>query len=274
MQTSKKMFGFLLTLHMLYNGIAQTANFEVASADRKHSKVERTYIYMLGNRQIAIRKISYGNKVPVVMINLHDDETTGVEAAGKVLEKTGGILLSIENNGERLISFTKYKRTFRFDPNRMFTRAGIRASLLEQNKYNGDLVVETVYNFARFCLRKIPSSHTLIALHNNRERGLSVLSYLEGGDLQLDASAVNKNDSHDPDNFYLTTDDRLFQHLKAAGYNVVLQNNKKATDDGSLSIYYGKKNKRYINIEAKTGMVTEQREMIEAAAGIIQTFTK
>ena len=208
------------------------------------------------------------------MINLHDDETTGVEAAKKVLEKTGGILLSIENNGERLITFTKYKRTFRFDPNRMFTRAGIKASLLEQNKHNGDLVLETVYNFARFCLRTIPSSHTLIALHNNHERGLSVLSYMKGGDLEQDASAVNKNDSHDPDNFYLTTDEQLFRHLKTAGYNVVLQNNKKATDDGSLSIYYGKKKKSYINIEAKKGMVTQQTQMIETVARIIQTFKK
>jgi hypothetical protein len=87
---------------------------------------------------------------------------------------------------------------------------------------------------------------------------------MKGGFHEKDAVAVNKNDSQDPDNFFFTTDRRLSRSLSAAGYNVVFQNNKKATDDGSLSIYYGRRSKSYINIEAENGMLQLQERMIES----------
>lgn len=205
------------------------------------------------------------------MINLHDDETTGVNAAKSVLEKTGGILLSIENKGERYITFTQRGKTFRFDPNRIFTRSGIRATLLEQNKYSTKSVIRTIHGFARFLLSKVPrNAYVLIALHNNNDHGLSILTYIRGGDYEKDAAAVNKSNIYDPDNFFLTTDNKLFKWLRSAGYNAVLQNNKKAKDDGSLSVYYGRKNKRYVNIEAEMEHMKEQKEMIETIISFIQ----
>lgn len=124
--------------------------------------------------------------------------------------------------------------------------------------------------FSNFLLGRIPRhAFAVIALHNNDDAGLSVLTYMKGGDDEKDAAAVHKSDIHDPDNFFLTTDKTFFRQLRSAGYNAILQDNK-AEDDGSLSVYYGRRNKRYINIEAETGNVKEQKEMIGMAVSLIQ----
>jgi hypothetical protein len=232
---------------------------------------EKTLFYSIGHKKIALKITAYGHRKDIVMINLHDNETTGVNAAKSVLEKTGGILLSIENKGERYITFTQRGKTFRFDPNRIFTRSGIRATLMEQNRYSTKSTIKSVYGFTRFLLSKVPRhSNVLIALHNNNDDGMSVFTYIRGGDREKDAVAVNSNDIYDADNFFLTTDKRLYQWLQSAGYNTVLQHNKKAKDDGSLSVYYGRKNKRYVNIEAEMGRMNEQKEMIEMVISFIQ----
>jgi len=49
-----------------------------------------------------------------------------------------------------------------------------------------------------------------------------------------------------------------------------LQNSTNATDDGSLSIYYGKKNLVYVNIETEKGDLDEQVEMLNAVFNILK----
>ena len=53
--------------------------------------------------------------------------------------------------------------------------------------------------------------------------------------------------------FYFITTARLYGLLTPTGFNVILQNNAKATDDGSLSVYFGQRNIEYVNIEAQHG---------------------
>ena len=231
---------------------------------------EKTYHYTLGQRSIPLKVTSYGNRKDVVMISLHDDETACVEAARAVLERTGGILLSITNNNQRNITFTRGGKTYRFDPNRMFTKTGIKATLLEHNRQSTKSAVNAIHGFSNFVLNQVPSgASVLIALHNNDDAGFSALTYMKGGEGEKDAAAVHKNDDRDPDNFFLTTDKLFFRRLRTSGYNAVLQHHK-AKDDGSLSVFYGKKKRRYINIEAETANVEEQREMIEMAVSFIR----
>jgi hypothetical protein len=142
---------------------------------------------------------------------------------------------------------------------------------VEQNRYSTKSAIKAVHGFARFLLSKVPrNSYVLIALHNNNDDGMSIFTYTRGGDYEKNAAAVNSSDIYDPDNFFLTTDKKLFQWLRSAGYNAVLQHNKKAKDDGSLSIYYGRRNKRYVNIEAEMERMKEQKEMIVSIISFIQ----
>ena len=116
--------------------------------------------------------------------------------------------------------------------------------------------------FARFFLDKIPESKTLVSVHNNTNGAYSLLSYAKGGSLQKDAEMLHQNKQQDADDFFITTDAAIFNYLKEANYNVVLQHNTHATDDGSLSIFYGRKNKSYVNVEAEHGHLAEQKKML------------
>ena len=53
-------------------------------------------------------------------------------------------------------------------------------------------------------------------------------------------------DHRDTDDFFFVTDDGLYQGLLQRGYHVVLQDNQRATDDGSLSVFCGKRGIPYV----------------------------
>src|SRR5438105_1472115 len=53
----------------------------------------------------------------VVLVNVHDDENTSVEAALSVLEAQGGRLVELKHTGARLITFELEKKTYVVDPN-------------------------------------------------------------------------------------------------------------------------------------------------------------
>jgi hypothetical protein len=78
----------------------------------------------------------------------------------------------------------------------------------------------------------------------------------------------------DADDFVLTTDEKIFNHLKSKNINAVLQSHKVTTDDGSLSIYCSKKKIPYINIEAQHGHTAEQLRMLNALTSIINEYSK
>jgi hypothetical protein len=69
----------------------------------------------------------------------------------------------------------------------------------------------------------------------------------------------------DPDDFFLTTDSLLFHRLAAKKYNAILQHNQRAKQDGSLSVYFGRKKIRYLNCETQHGKAGQFKEMMETA---------
>jgi hypothetical protein len=57
--------------------------------------VINTTTHRLGNKEIKLQVLQYGDKKDIVFINLHDNETTSVEAAKRILERQGGMLIKI-----------------------------------------------------------------------------------------------------------------------------------------------------------------------------------
>ena len=78
-----------------------------------------------------------------------------------------------------------------------------------------------------------------------------------------DARNLNISDLQDFDDFFITTDENIFSSMKEAGYNIMLQDNINAREDGSLSVYCGKKNISYVNLETQHGKVSQYKEMME-----------
>ena len=253
-------FVWLLAIPLVSQSAIPHNGLYSGSGNSKFTAQEKIYHYILGSTQVAVQVSVYGDRRNVVMLNLHDDEITSVAAARNVLQTTGGTLVNINNNYERLVSFTMKGKTWQFDPNRMFTRNGIISDMLKQNRSCNMAAVKAIEGFAKFLLTKIPKTSTLIALHNNDHQNFSIESYLDDS-RKKDVQAVHASEYHDEDNFFLTTDRKLFQSLRESGYNVILQH-KKAADDGSLSVYFGRRNKSYVNVEAEAGKLKDQEQMI------------
>jgi hypothetical protein len=198
-----------------------------------------------------------------VYVNLHDDENTSAQAGLNVLKRTGGRLVELRHSGQRDLTFTLEGKEFRVDANRIFTDAGIRATLQKQSRY-AENAARSVSRFAEALLAvyQLDGADAVIALHNNSEGNYSAFSYAGGGNFARDAEAVFIRKGSDPDDFFFVTERSVFEGLKLRGYNVVLQDNSRVTDDGSLSVYCGKARVRYINVEAKHGHLKEQTQMI------------
>jgi len=76
------------------------------------------------------------------------------------------------------------------------------------------------------------------------------------------------------DDIALTTDEVLFNKMSAFGYNSILQDNVKVDKDGSLSVYYGELNKRYINIETQFGKTIQYKEMLGKLLNVLDNEKK
>lgn len=224
-----------------------------------------TVYHQVGSTVIPIKYYQYGDSKDLFFINLHDDEMTAVNGAINLLETHGGTLVRLANKMQRNISFKMGGVSYLFDPNRIFSRHGISQTLSAFGRISRKAVDE-VEKFAKRILQFLPNSPAcVIALHNNSDGKFSVTSYLKGNERENDAKAVHLSQHEDPDDLFLTTDSTLYRNLAKEKFNVVWQDNRNAYKDGSLSVYCGEKNIRYLNCETEHGKTSQYREMILAA---------
>lgn len=234
----------------------------------KYTPVTDTLTYTLGDTPVSVTIRTYNGSRSFFLVHLHDNERTAEQAAMTMLEQHGGQLLSIENKEQRYISFQLNNQRYTFDPNRMFSDEGIAATLQLLSKKNPAALKE-IRGFAQFILSHIPDTVIVVAVHNNTDERFSVLSY-KTPPLKNETAAIHINDSQDIDDFILTTDRSVFDFYKEENMNAILQRDGELTDDGSLSIFSGKKRKLYINIETEHGHRSQQILLLEK----LQTFLK
>lgn len=215
--------------------------------------------------QTKIQALIYkGKSLGLLLFNMHDDETTSVEAAKTFIMENGGTLVQLKHFGQRLITFELNKRSNKFDPNRIFTEVGI-SKTLEKYGNSPQGAANEVDRFAKELIARFFSNPgTIVAMHNSTNNHFSVLSYQKGGEYEADGARVFVNPGKDIDDFFYVIEEKLFDRLSSMGYNVVLQNNATVTDDGSLSVFCGQKQIRYINVEAERGHKAEQLRMLRA----------
>jgi len=225
---------------------------------------EKTIYYNLAGNIVPIKIKQYGERADIVFINLHDDETTSVDAAKRVLEEYGGLLIKVENNAQRNIRFKMGRYFFTIDPNTIFSEEGIKKSL-EQLGRTSVKAVDEVEKLGQRIIQLIPEETScIISLHNNTPDFFSVTEYAAGNKRSVDSKKVYINTDQDADDFFLTTDNNLYEKLADKGFNTILQDNKNCKDDGSLSVYCGRKNIRYVNCETEHGKNEQYYEMLKA----------
>lgn len=224
---------------------------------------EKTIFYDLAGNIVPIKIQQYGDKTDIVFINLHDDEITAVDAAKRVLEEYGGLLIEVENNAQRNILFKLDRYFYKVDPNRIFSGEGIKKSLGQLGR-TSDKAVDEVEKLGQRIIQLLPEYVTcIIALHNNTPDFFSVAEYAPGNKRSADCRKVYINADQDADDFFLTTDNNLYEKLADKGFNTILQDNKNCTEDGSLSVYCGKKSIRYVNCETEHGKVEQYYKMLK-----------
>ncbi|MFN7137743.1 MAG: protein tyrosine phosphatase [Limisphaerales bacterium] len=227
--------------------------------------------FTIGESKIHAQMRQFGTN-SLTMVNVHDDEQTSVDAGVAVLEKTGGRLIELTHTGKRRVVFTLKGQEYNFDPNRIFSKAGVRLTVRGGDGKVPEEAFEAVDRFAEqfisyFQLDKQPA---IIALHNNGDGGLSIHTYEPGGDWAADTDELHVNPAADPDDFYFVTDKRIFNELKKRNFNVILQDNSIKRDDGSLSVFSGRHGIPYINVETEPVRLDEQIRMVEIAVQIIR----
>lgn len=264
----------IYTLLLLGSLQAQPLSEVNLASNAFYIPAEKTILYKLGDKTVPLSISRYGNSAAIVCINLHDNEFTSVQAARSVLEQKGGLLIKIENNRQRVIRFRMRGKTYAFDPNRIFSRTGIEQTLRENSTVD-IYAIEEIEKFAARLLSLIPDETAcVVALHNNSENAYSVKSYLPGNDREKDAREVYANDNQDMDDIVLTTDSVLYKKMADWGYNSIWQNNERAKKDGSLSVFYGENNKRYVNIETQHGRLSQYIEMFGKLLDILNDEIK
>jgi hypothetical protein len=246
---------------LFFSCILWLASCSQPLSSENYTPVTDTLTHYLGTTPVKIIKRTYHKPSPLFFVHLHDNESTAEEAAIALLEQYGGQLLSIENKEMRNISFQLNNRFFTIDPNRMFSDSGITATLkLLSQPDTGAL--QAIRGFAQFILSHLPDSAIIVAVHNNTDDKFSVRSY-DTLPLKNEAAAIAINTKHDIDDFILTTDSTIYKFYKNEMANAILQREELFTDDGSLSIFLGKKKRPYINVEAEHGHGLQQILLIE-----------
>ncbi len=228
--------------------------------------------FQIGNTSVHAH-VFQSNKPGPTYLNVHDDENTSVIAGKQILAQSGGRLIELVHSGKRLVAFELNGQIYRFDPNRIFSPVGIRATL-ERTRNHSEAAQQAIESFATklietFALDREP---VIIALHNTGGGGLSINSYLASGDKPTTASAVHVSTNRFSGDFFYVTDRRFFDYLKARDFNVTLQDDAHVPDDGSASVYFARKGIPYINVEADNGRLPQQMEMVRVAHDMVVSF--
>jgi len=246
-----------------FNDMKDTISKANVGIDEELLQVEMVKKFVLGSDTVKF-KFHESTKSKIFYISLHDDENTAVGAIESQLDcNFNGRFVELNHSGERLVKFKLGGENYIFDPNRIFTPTGVKASLEKYSKYNAD-AAKIVESFGAFIVDSLlKEAEMVVAIHNNGNNGYSILDYKKGGVYQADAADVFINEDADVDNFLYVTEKHFFDVFKNNNFNVILQNNSKVTDDGSLSVYCGLNNKKYINIEAQDGELVTNIKMIK-----------
>lgn len=237
----------VLMMVMLLSGCVNQSQSEI--------KITRSVVYV-GSCKVIIQQSQHASGQSFV--HVHQNETTALRAAQHIVETKGGRLLTLIHPGQRNIVFQQNHQRYEFDPNRMFTDAGIKKTLKSFGHYSPAAHKE-VKKLADEVKRLLPKGK-IIAVHNNND--YSIKEYFPGNKLHKDAAAINLVQQHFYRNFYLVTRPTEFKRLKALRFNAVLQA-KQAMDDGSLSVYLAHRD--YVNVEAGYGQLHAQINMLKWA---------
>ncbi len=253
--------------------------------------VEQTLKLGLTDVKVRIHTNKLLNKpINKTFVVVHHNEQKGLAAAKEVIAKPteGGRLVeivSVSNNNkpQRFLHFDfGDQKNLCVDPNRMYAVKGIidffkngyKDAIKTENCKEINLTdfdsetdesIKEIFRFGKEILKIVTLNNThrfIVGVHNNGDTSLSVESWSNGRSESKTAMGIflanSKTDNTitPKGNFILVSNVNLFSKILSFGedFNLALQKDGSLLsniDDGSMSIYFGKKLINYINIEAE-----------------------
>ncbi len=232
---------------------------------------------MLNSIQLGDSSIKVIQHIPepdanILFLNIHEDEYTSIEVMKAFCLVNPINYTYLNHNQTRRISFNLGRKVFSVDPNRIYTPKGRKKTIKPWWRlFTKNALAETKI-LADQILKLIEPYDTIVTMHNNTDINYSIKSYLPGGGEAQNTAQVHIGENWDTDDFVYTTDLRFFKYLKSKDINVILQDNQKYVNDGSLSVYCGIKEIPYINIEAQKGHYKEQYKLTEIVYEMLSKF--
>jgi hypothetical protein len=231
----------------------------------------------LGDANYRLQKTTTSRSLPYTFCVLHENERNAKNNVMQFLRETGGQVWELKAQGERNVTFFIKKKKFSFDPNRIFTAPGVANTLVMHSRNQPTSEARTIVgDFAQrikdslFSQTPNPVDALIVSVHNNTDGAYSALSHLPDSTNAEGVRDIFINSFRDPDDFFYVTRRFDFNYLKMLGYNVILQDNKFVKDDGSLSVYCGKRKIRYINVEAEYTHHGEQMDMLNTVHNLLK----
>ena len=224
----------------------------------------------IGDSSISILRQFGAEDDNFLFVNVHEDEQTSIQVVEAYSLERQLNFLRLAHVQTRNVIYSVNGKDYEIDPNRIFTPKGRKATLKRHGafSYRASRIAKRL---AQSVLNEIDAeNHIVIAMHNNTDVNYSIKSYLPGGDEAENTKSVNVSEDWDPDDFIYTTVDEYYEKFKEAGLNVILQDNEKCVNDGSLSVWCGQRNIPYINIEAQKGHFDEQMRLTKKVLEVLE----
>jgi hypothetical protein len=215
----------------------------------------------LGDTIVTLVQHLASPKPTIIYLNIHENEATSIEALKKVADSVDISYYYLQHRGTRRIFFSNEDEEFSIDPNRIYTKMGRDSTLADETIVDSFALAKTTY-LAQRLLWKFQAGKAIVSVHNNTPDEYSILSYLPEGGEEENTGKLYINENMDPDDFIYTTDSLVFEAAKNDSINVVLQSTDNFVDDGSLSIYCGKENLPYVNVETEHEHLDEQVRLL------------
>jgi hypothetical protein len=223
----------------------------------------------LGEKEVYWREVHQAENGQWLFINVHEDESTSIEAVSLANEQIMPLnFFRLTHNNTRRIEFLLKDKEYSIDPNRIFTFRGRIKTLKDGGRFSfkANRLAKTL---SKEIITTVRNYQTIIAVHNNTDVNYSIHSYAPGGDESGNTSELFITDAWDPDDFIYTTHKAFYDAFKARNINVIYQNDKRFVNDGSLSVYCGKRQIPYINIETQKGHLNEQIKLIQEVLAVL-----
>jgi hypothetical protein len=233
--------------------------------DATPSYLSKTF-FRFGDQLITLEKYGREDERPYVLVGLHGDEAAANYSAFLFARSHGAAFFRLQND-KKNVEADLLDRKVRFDPGNIFTSLGRQVNL-RLNKCWSKFTNQRVQELASFLVGQVVRDKTVIAVHNDHNE--SVGDYQEGGRLAKQVKEVYVQPSSDAHDFFLTTDENIFNKLKDRDFNIILQKKGKMKDDGSLGVYCAKAGKSFVSVETLSAHSGMQQKMLSAIDAVLQ----